>query len=115
MESESRKKIKTSLVMDPELWAEFKVHCSRKRVDPSTEMARLLEKELRGARIPTGEELHELLDELLAQGAGQHIETISELLELLAFSLRVGGRYTPEEMRALRQHLSKLPPDIQAD
>lgn len=111
MGSESRKKVKTSLVMDPELWAEFKARCARKRVDPSNEMARLVEQELRGPRVHTGEELHELLNEVLQKGAGRHIDSISALLEMVAFAVRTAGQYTLEELRALRKHQAKLPPN----
>ncbi len=111
MGSEPKKKIKTSVVMDPDLWAEFKVHSARKRVDPSNEMARLVEKELHGPRIYTGEDLHKLLDEVIEQGGGRHVDTISGLLELVTFAIRIGGRYTLEELRDLRKHLLNLPPE----
>lgn len=102
MDSETKKKVKTSLVIDPDLWAEFKAHSALKQVDPSNEIARLIKIELRGSRIHTNEEIHELIDLILDKGS-RHAATISELLELIAFSMRVGGRYGIEDLRALRQ------------
>lgn len=114
MDSKTKKKLKTSLVIEPDLWAEFKSYSALRRADPSNEMARLIKTALHGPRIHTNEELHALLDQILDLG-GRHAVMIGELLELVAFSLRVGGRYSIEDLRALRQRIARPSPKTGAD
>lgn len=115
MDSEKKAKKKTSIVVDPDKWAEFKAETARERTDPSAKMEALIDGYLnsrfspkRAAAPPlyTPEELHRLLDECLAEGT-THMDAIAHNLELLAFTLRIVGGHSIADIRGLRRELAK--------
>lgn len=111
---QSKKRVKTSFVVDADILAEFKAEIARERKDLSEKIELLMEAYLnnrytRSKPIEpryTPDELHHLLDEVLAEGS-VHLDAISHNLELLAFTLRIVGNHSIEDVRALRRRLSK--------
>lgn len=116
MDSEKKKKAKTSIAVDPDLWAEFKVEAARQRLEPGAAIERLISQYLTkrysddktspAEATYTAAELHALLDEVLQDGT-RHMGAIVQNLELLAFALRFVGTHSTDEIRALRKRLSE--------
>jgi hypothetical protein len=115
MKPDKQKRQKTSISIDPDLWAEFKTESARRRIEPSEAVEHLIEDFLK-ARYSSdpgplntlkysAAELHNLLDEVLAEGTG-HVGAIAANLELLAFAVRFVGSRSFDEIRALRRQLA---------
>ncbi|MBV9084441.1 MAG: hypothetical protein JOZ62_17335 [Acidobacteriaceae bacterium] len=90
--------MKTSITVDPDRWREFGDKLQRDGMDFSKGIDRLMEGFL---NEPPREEFHELLDDILNHGP-QYSRALQEMMELLAFSLRMSGRFSVAEIRGLR-------------
>lgn len=112
------KRVKTSIIVDEELWREWGAELRRKGLNYTqaieitarefveTALANPKKAERSGSKAPTRAELHQLLDEIIDDGT-LHIAAIQQNLELLAFAVRFAAGHSVEEMRALRRKLSE--------
>jgi hypothetical protein len=120
--SRPKDKVKTSILIDAEVWDWFIDEMHRRRVSYSSGLQKLIEEfrakqfvQRPGPGIETAAsnqadvlrgwsrtELHDMLEEILDKGT-KHVAAIVQNLELLAFSMDLVGQYTPEELREMRR------------
>jgi hypothetical protein len=116
-QTQPSKRVKTSIIVDENLWREWGAELRRKGLNYTQAIEITARDFVEGSltnpkadrsdsKAPTRAELHQLLDEIIDDGT-LHIAAIQANLELLAFACRFAGAHSMDEIRALRKKLSE--------